>query len=148
MPGAGQRGLDAGDVDDLAAPARDHVARDGLTDMKDRRDVGLQQPFERVGGKLFQRAAMLHSCVVDQNVDGAARGFERVHRGAHARMVGRIESQRFGARHLCRRCRQFARVARVSTTCAPAAASPCASASAMPCDDPVISARFPDRSNS
>ena len=82
----------------LPAPARDHVARDGLADVEDDGDVGLQQPFERVGREILQRGAVLHAGVVHQNVDGLARGLERVHGGADGVMVGGVEGQRLGPR--------------------------------------------------
>jgi hypothetical protein len=94
--GAGERGLDAGDVDDPAAPARDHVARDGLAYVKDARDVRLKKPLEGVGREVLERRAVLHARVVHKDVDGFARCLEPVHCGPHAVMIRRIEGQHLG----------------------------------------------------
>ena len=58
-----------GDVDDLAAPARDHPARHRLSDEEHRGDVGRHHPLEHVLGKILERRAVLHAGIVDEDVD-------------------------------------------------------------------------------
>ena len=47
------KAMDAGDIDDLAAPARDHMACNRLTDMENAGDIGLQELLESVGGEVL-----------------------------------------------------------------------------------------------
>ena len=93
MPGRARDCLHAGYVDDLAGPARDHMSRDRLADVKDTRNVGAQQPLERVGGKVLERPPMLHAGVVDEDVDGADLRLEGVDRRAGRRMTGGVEGK-------------------------------------------------------
>ncbi|MCY1249472.1 hypothetical protein D9M72_630130 [compost metagenome] len=44
---------------------------DRLADIKDAGDIRLQQLLPALGGKVFKRRAKLHSCIVDEDVDGA-----------------------------------------------------------------------------
>ena len=69
------------------------MTRDGLADVKDRGDVGLQQPLERLCRKILQRGAVLHSGVVDKDVNRAGFGLEAVNGLTHARVIGGIKGQ-------------------------------------------------------
>jgi len=93
------------------------VTRDGLPDIEHARYVGLQQPFESLRRKVLERCAVLHSGIVDEDVDPSPLCLMRVDRRAHRGMVGRVEAQRghcrtLRAQDLCR-SREFCRVASV-----------------------------------
>jgi hypothetical protein len=107
------RGLHRGDVDDLAPPPRDHVAGDGLADVKDGGDVGLQKTLEGVGGEVLQWRAVLHSGVVHENVDGLALCFVGVDGSADSGVVGGVEGEGLGPRDSCSGGGKFAGVAAV-----------------------------------
>ena len=94
--GTGQGRLHAGNVDDLSPFAPDHMAGDGLAHVKDRRDIGLEQLFKCLGWKILQRGAMLHSGIVDQDINRARRAFKPVYRLAYGGMIRGIKRQLMG----------------------------------------------------
>jgi hypothetical protein len=79
-----QLALHRTDVDDLAAPARDHPARDRLADDEDAVDVGAHQLVPVGLGELVERRASLHTGVVDEDVDRADLTLDPLHRIAVA----------------------------------------------------------------
>lgn len=99
--GAGKSGLDAGDVDDLAAAAADHMTCGSLTGMENRGDVGLQQALEGIRRKILKRCAVLHAGIVDENIDGADIRLETVDGLAHRFMIGGVEGERPCALDAC-----------------------------------------------
>ena len=76
-----------------AVMSHDHMSGDGLADMDDAGNVRRQQTLEFHGREVFQRGAVLHSVLVDQDVDRGARSLERVNGGADGVVVGHIEAK-------------------------------------------------------
>ena len=72
------------------------MAGDGLAHVKDRRDIGLEQLFKCLGWKILQRGAMLHSGIVDQDINRARRAFKPVYRVAYRGMIRGIKRQLMG----------------------------------------------------
>ena len=101
MPGTGERGLHAGDVDDLAFAPADHVPRDSLPDMEDTRDIRLEERFKAVRREILERGAMLHARIVDQDVDRSGTAFKLVNGCSDRIVVRRIKSEGpdFAAQH-------------------------------------------------
>jgi hypothetical protein len=112
------------------------VAGARLGDVEDAGDVRRQQPRERVGREVLELGAVLAAGVVDEDVDRPVR-FRRVTSKASCAAPGISAAA----------AASFSGSRPLRTTDAPASASPRASASPMPCEEPVISARRPARSN-
>jgi hypothetical protein len=92
--GAGEVGLDRGDVDDLAAAAVDHEAGDGSADEERAGEVGLQDAAPVGGVEVDERHAVLDAGVVDQDTHGPDLGLDRGHRLLHRGLVGDVERVR------------------------------------------------------
>lgn len=54
------------------------MARHGLAHIEDRRDIGPEQAFKRILGKILERSAMLHACIVDKDIDRSGIALETV----------------------------------------------------------------------
>ena len=80
MPGPRQLALHRADVDDLAAPAPQHVARDCLRHMKRAVQVDAQQVVPVGGAEGFERRPALDAGIIHEDVDCADAFLERIHR--------------------------------------------------------------------
>jgi hypothetical protein len=56
-------------IDDLAAPALDHLRRDGASDEERTRQIRLDDPPPLLERELLELPAQLDACVVDEDVD-------------------------------------------------------------------------------
>ena len=144
--------LQARDVDDLAAAARDHPPRHGLADVEHAVEVGAHQLVPGLDREVLERGAALDPGIVDQDVDRALLGLDLGDAFGHLDGIGNIKGRKRGARAQLLAASAAAASSLVSsrplsTTVAPAWARPRASASPIPCPEPVTSARRPDRSN-
>ena len=68
--------LQARDVDDLAATARDHPPRHGLADVEHAVEVGAHQLVPGLDREVLERGAALDPGIVDQDVDRALLGLD------------------------------------------------------------------------
>ena len=142
--------LHRADVDDAAAVARDHAPRHRLADVEDAVEVGAHHACQSASRSPERRAA-LHAGVVDEDVDRAELGLDRVdrrvdRRGVASRRTHVRATVRPSARRLPRP-RSLPASRPLSTTAAPACARPRASARPMPADEPVTSASRPSSRN-
>ena len=80
---ARERGLHRGNIDYFATFSRDHMTGNGLSHMKNRGNIGLQQAFERIRRKIMQLSAVLHAGVVDQNINRTDLRLKAVHSAPH-----------------------------------------------------------------
>lgn len=65
----------------------------------------MQQALEGIRRKILQRRSVLHTGIVDEDIDGADLRFETVDRLAHRAVIGSIEGKRSGT--LDARCRRL-----------------------------------------
>jgi hypothetical protein len=56
---------------------------DSLADIEDGRDIGPQQPLEGISRKVLQGHAMLHTGIVDEDIDPADLCLEGINGRAH-----------------------------------------------------------------
>ena len=82
------------DVDDLAALARYHFPRDGLSYQEDAVDVRAHQFVPVLFRKILQGHAFLHAGVVDQNIDGTNARFNVFNRRPDSPCLRDIEIPR------------------------------------------------------
>jgi hypothetical protein len=90
VPGARQLAHHRTDIDDAPAPARQHLAADGLSDEKDAVEIERHDLAPVVLGEILDHGANGHAGVVDQNVDGADLGLDALDEGAHAGRVRHV----------------------------------------------------------
>ena len=78
----------------LPLTALDHSSRDGLADEENAVDVGRVEATPGIERKLGKWRAMLHACVVDEDVDGADPGLDVGDACFDRGRVGDVESGR------------------------------------------------------
>ena len=154
MFGPAELALHRADVDDLAAPARDHAARHRLADEEHAVDVGAHQLVPvRPRRTRSSGARRCMPALLTRMSIGADLGLDARDGLGHGGAIGHVEGDGMHRRRRRRAAapppvRAWRALRPLRTTRAPAPASPRASARPMPALEPVTSAMRPVRSKS
>lgn len=135
--GARKRSLHLSEIDDLAATVGNHAPCAGLPHVEDARHIGAHESLELLRRELFERSAVLHGRVANENADRSLGPLEITELRLRGRLVADVEGEDLRPGERGGRARKPARIRPFRTTSALALLGHCAGARPIPREEPV-----------